>query len=137
LSAIVLDASVAVKRVSREPDSDVAVKRVFAATKVIAPDWMMLEVAHGLWKKSRDSSFDRAMVRSGVTMMIQLVDDFVPAVDLLPSALELSFDLPHPLYDCLYLALAIERNCAVLTSDRKFIASAQGGVYRDYLESLA
>lgn len=137
MSAIVLDASVAVKLVSREPESDTARTRVFAATTVLAPDWMLLEVAHGLWKKARASSFDQANVQSGVATLAQIVDDLTPATALLPAALELSFALPHPIYDCLYLALAIERRCAVLTADHKFIERANQGVFRDRVEALA
>ncbi|WP_353987066.1 type II toxin-antitoxin system VapC family toxin, partial [Staphylococcus aureus] len=61
----------------------------------------------------------------------------VPATALLDAALEMSITLRHALYDCLYLALAIERRCVMLTSDRKFANVVSESAYRDHIELLA
>lgn len=39
------------------------------------------------------------------------------------SALAIARDLVHPIYDCCYLALAIEENLVVVTADRRFRAA--------------
>jgi predicted nucleic acid-binding protein len=36
------------------------------------------------------------------------------------SALAIAHDLAHPIYDCCYLALAIEEDAIVVTADRRF-----------------
>ncbi|MDF0489366.1 type II toxin-antitoxin system VapC family toxin [Sphingomonas sp. H39-1-10] len=124
MTAIVLDASVAVKLVSEEPESDAALDRVGAATRIIAPDWMLLEVTHALWKKAHQSRADEAVANAGVQALKQIVDTFFPAEDLLPTALSLSFALQHPVYDCLYLALAQAEGAMVVTADEKFARAA-------------
>jgi len=40
-------------------------------------------------------------------------------------ALALAQMLDHSVYDCLYLALAIDKGCPVLTADRHFAAAAR------------
>lgn len=37
------------------------------------------------------------------------------------QALRLGGVLDHPIYDCLYLALALDRGAALATADRRFI----------------
>ena len=41
--------------------------------------------------------------------------------DLVADALHLAFLLTHPIYDCLYLALAVETGTPVVTADRRFV----------------
>ena len=36
------------------------------------------------------------------------------------AALAIARDLMHPIYDCCYLALAVEENCVVVTADKRF-----------------
>jgi predicted nucleic acid-binding protein len=44
-----------------------------------------------------------------------------PAVDDdLLAAASLALELGHPIYDCLYLAMAIRENALVITADRRF-----------------
>lgn len=45
------------------------------------------------------------------------------AIDVdIDAALQLAIDLNHPIYDCLYLALAIRLDTHVVTADRRFAA---------------
>jgi predicted nucleic acid-binding protein len=37
------------------------------------------------------------------------------------AATRLAIDLDHPAYDCLYLALAIARDCPFVTADERFL----------------
>jgi len=134
---IVLDASVAVKLVSEEAGSDAALERVGAAGRIIAPDWMLLEVTHALWKKAHQSRADEAVAESGVKALKQVVDAFFPADDLLSAALALSFQLQHPVYDCLYLALAQAEGAVVLTADEKFVRAATQHGHGGQTELLA
>lgn len=136
MSTIVLDASVAIKLISEEPDSEAALQRVAEATQVIAPDWMMLEAAHGLWKKVRASSLDDLAAEAGLGALELVVDETFIASALLPAALKLAFELPHAVYDCLYLALAIEQHCVLLTADQKFAAKVESTAYGDRVELL-
>lgn len=43
----------------------------------------------------------------------------IPAEGLVPAALDFSFLYKHPVYDCIYVALAITEQWALLTADTK------------------
>ena len=47
----------------------------------------------------------------------------VPAADLIPQAFEFATRIQHPVYDCLYLALAVREDTHVVTADRRFVAA--------------
>ncbi len=51
---------------------------------------------------------------------------WTPTEQLAAEALALALDLDHPVYDCVYLALAIARDLPLVTADRRLIAAAQG-----------
>jgi predicted nucleic acid-binding protein len=44
---------------------------------------------------------------------------------LLDSALRLSFELNHPVYDCVYIALALWRNIPLVTADKRLAAAVR------------
>ena len=44
---------------------------------------------------------------------------------LLEPAIEISFDLRHPVYDCVYLALALQRQVPLVTADERLVAAVR------------
>jgi predicted nucleic acid-binding protein len=87
--ACVLDASAAVRLILADPAAADLAERVGGAALVLAPELMLSELANTLWKLQRA---DR-------------LNDLDPQ-ELLAEALALACHLNHPVYDCLYLALA-------------------------------
>ena len=116
---IVLDASVALKLVVREPGTPEAQALVLDEER-IAPDWMLAEVASGLANKMRYESVGAAQGQAALAAMPRFVDRLYPTQPLLPDAVTLAVRLEHALYDCLYLVLAISESCRVVTADRNF-----------------
>jgi predicted nucleic acid-binding protein len=53
------------------------------------------------------------------------LDELVQDQSLLPAATRIAIDVNHKIYDCLYLALAIERREPLATADRRMAALAQ------------
>ena len=45
----------------------------------------------------------------------------VEIAGLIDTAYKIADDLNHPIYDCLYLAAAIERDTHVVTADKRFL----------------
>lgn len=43
------------------------------------------------------------------------------SVELVERAFDLALDLRHPIYDCLYLALALDRGVRMVTADQGFV----------------
>lgn len=52
---LVVDASVAVKFITAEAGSDAAHEIIVSADVLIAPDWLLVEVASAMWKKVKRS----------------------------------------------------------------------------------
>ena len=52
------------------------------------------------------------------------LDEIVPDTTLLAAAIDIALANNHKVYDCLYLALAIERGEPLATADRRLAALA-------------
>ena len=126
---LVVDASVAVKWVCDEADSDAAAA-LLARDDLAAPALWLVEANSALWRRARigELTEDEAEERARELALAPVAS--IPCQRDLPSALRLALDLRHSIYDCLYLALAIREDCAMVTADRKFrqLALAQSHI---------
>jgi predicted nucleic acid-binding protein len=120
----VVDASVAFKWVIAEPGSEDAAALLPCA--LAAPDLLLAEVANALWNRARrgELTADEALRR--VSQLRTAPVEWVAAGSLILDASRLASELGHPVYDCLYLALAIQRNCRVVTADARFAKAVTG-----------
>ena len=83
--------------------------RLIDGPKLSAPNLLMSECANILWKKARQGELSRDEARLGIDLLIRTDIEFVPTRALASIVMVLSLDLDHPAYDCMYLALAVER----------------------------
>ena len=125
---MVLDASVAVKWLLPEVGSEKA-RSVFSEwnagrVELVAPNLLPAEIASALWKKVRRKEADRWHAAQLFWEFQHLNIPLLPAESLVSSALDFAFLYGHPVYDCIYVALAVRERCRLLTADdaivRKF-----------------
>jgi predicted nucleic acid-binding protein len=119
--SIVVDASVAVKWVCAEPDSNLAV--ALRAEELIAPALWLAESANALWRRARIGDI---MAEEANLRLAELANAPVATLAIeayLALALGLATEIGHPIYDCLYLALALRHDTHVVTADRRFVAA--------------
>ena len=129
----VIDASAALKCVFDEVGSSEA-RRVVVEEVLSAPAFIDVEAANALRsrKARRELDGDEALrVLAGFRRLpIRRVADG----GLLALALRLGVELGHPVYDCLYLALALETGVDLVTADERFgrvmMAGGHGGRLR-------
>jgi len=114
----VIDASVAVKWVLDEPGSQQA--RGLAGARLEAPDLLLVECANILWKKAQLGDLRPAEALARLDLLGRAPVAWASSPDLLGDALRLALDLRHPVYDCLYLALALQLGIPLVTADRRF-----------------
>lgn len=120
----VVDSSVVVKWFFPEPSRPEALRLLDAyrneRIKLIAPVLLMAEVTNVLAKRVR-----RGLASASMAMEIYrflninsplLVDDRT----VMDEAMILALGSGQPIYDCVYLALALRRGCDLITADRKF-----------------
>jgi predicted nucleic acid-binding protein len=113
----VVDASIAVQWIAREPGSEAAATLLLGQQPLLAPDIMPVEVANALWKKVRRRDLPEADLGGALTRL--LASDIVlsPTVSLLLRATRLAVQTGHPVYDCVYVALAEQQGAALATAD--------------------
>ena len=133
---LVIDASVAVKFVAREPGTNEANALVSSSQVLIAPDWMLVEVIEALRKKVKANELIQADAKAGLDVLKQLFERFDPAAELLSEMQSLAFQLKHPAYDCLYLALALREGVPMITADRKFWNAAKRAELGQHVQLL-
>jgi predicted nucleic acid-binding protein len=113
----VVDASLAVKWFAREPGSDAAAALLAGRQALAAPDIMPLEVANALWKKVQRHDVEADDVAPALTRLLGLDIVLSPTADLLQPAIRMALEIVHPVHDCLYLVLALERGAPVASAD--------------------
>ena len=99
--------------------------RRLSQARLEAPDLLPVECANILWKKVRvrDLTSDDAAAR--LQFLLRAPVPLAESHPLLDRALGLSFELRHPVYDCVYLALALRRGVPLVTADKKLASVAR------------
>ena len=129
---IVIDASVAVKWYQCEAGQEAAaeiLEQHFG--EIFAPDLFLIEVNAALVRHANMHKPAREPMQLAIARFrdqIAMAD--VVLVQTSPArahgAAERAIGIGHPLKDCLYLALAMELGCPLVTADARFAAKARG-----------
>lgn len=120
MTAFVVDASVVVKWVSMEADSDQALF-LMRNRRLLAPDLLVAEIANTLATKIRlrELSLSEAQEAAGFIRAVRI--EFAATADFMATAIDLAATLRHPAYDCFYLALALAKGVRFVTADSRFL----------------
>jgi predicted nucleic acid-binding protein len=120
---VVIDASVALKWVVPEVGSPAAIA-LLSSTELAAPGIWITEAANGLWKYVIRRELDLLDAQELLRRLRSVPMTVSAADDDLENAFQLAAELSHPIYDCLYLALALRKDTYVVTADKRFVAVA-------------
>lgn len=125
----VVDASVVLKWYFDEPGTGAAdrllAEQLAGERELFAPDLIVAELGNALWKRLRRRECDLADVGSILSLWDSEQPPLVPSSLLLERALSLAAELDHPVYDCLYLAVAIAFDASFATADRALAEAAR------------
>ena len=132
-NVVVVDASIAIKWVLEEPDSDVAEALLAEWSNngilLLAPSLLAYEITNALHRKVRKGAItlDRAKEALAELSLAEIDYDFSTDFALSTRAIELAnhFSLPAT-YDSHYLALAESKECELWTADTRLWNSAGG-----------
>ena len=132
---MIIDASVAFKLIVDEPGAQEAIAWVGRA-ELTGPSLIHAEVGNALWKRVRTGE----LTDDGeISARLADLDHLIRTVDetpLVPRALQLAINLGHPIYDCIYLALAEAADDNLLTADGRFIRALNGTPYAERVREL-
>ena len=123
--ACVLDASAAVRLILGDPAAAALAQPIGEAVLVLAPELMLSEVANILWKLRRADQLNTFDPQQLLADARDLMDRVQPDRHLQVEALALACHLYHPVYDCLYLALARREAATLISTDRRLRALAE------------
>lgn len=120
--SIVIDASVALKWVFEEPGTEAAL--ALRGDQLVAPAIWLAEVANALWRHVKLGETTAAEASARMDELAKAPVATLPIEPHIAGALRLATEISHPVYDCLYLALAMHYDTHVITDDRRFAAAA-------------
>jgi predicted nucleic acid-binding protein len=123
-TTLIVDASIAVKWLLNEEGSEHARKAV-QGYDLAAPAFLQLEVFHVVWRRSRRGEATTAQLRDALPALSRLIGNFERDEPLVPKAAEIAVAHALAIYDCLYLALALQHEAPLITADQKQFAAAR------------
>ena len=126
MSLLVVDASVAVQWVvpwaaSQLTEPALRLLRRYRDREVefMVPDLFWAEVANALCKGVRQRRWRREDTEDGVADLTRYNFDTVPSLRLMEQALPIALNFGIALYDCLYVALALQAKADLITADER------------------
>lgn len=120
MTVFVVDASVVIKWVSTEADSEQALS-LMRHHRLIAPDLLTAEIANTLATKIRLQEFSLAEAEEAAAFISAVKVELVATASFLNTVIGLAAALRHPAYDCFYLALAMSKAVRFVTADTRFL----------------
>jgi predicted nucleic acid-binding protein len=126
----VIDASVAAKWVLAEPGR-AAVTRYLDAwgrgdVDLLAPDILLPECASLLARRTRRRQISADQARAAFAALVARSPRLVETRPRLNRALDLSLTATLSLWDAIYVTLAAERRCPLVTADKRLAHAAAG-----------
>lgn len=120
---IVVDASLALKWVLEEEHSDQA-SVLGRGREMLTSALFWAEAGNAIATRIRRGELDRLRGNDALRDLRAAPLSTKPLnADAALAALAIAHDLAHPIYDCCYLALALDENAVVVTADRRFKAA--------------
>ncbi|MBX3330599.1 MAG: type II toxin-antitoxin system VapC family toxin [Nitrospira sp.] len=132
----VVDASVAVKWFVEERGSAAARMVLSRGDTLLAPDLILIETSNTAWNKVRRKEMTQEQGEAMVRALPLYFDRLVHSGALVVRAYALANHLNHPVYDCLYLALAELEDVDLITDDERLVKAVSHTDYRQRVHSM-
>lgn len=88
-------------------------------TSLLVPDIFWAECGNVVWKAVRQRRFSPVDAELAILSMMRRSIPTVSSVNLLPEALPIAFNFGRSVYDCLYVALAVQSETQLITADER------------------
>lgn len=96
-----------------------------------APGTMLPEAFNAFWQLHRRGELSREEVREGWELVSELSLTLYAPEDLIPRAVDITFETSAIIYDALFVALAEVMDTAVVTADGKLLKALEGTAFVD------
>ena len=126
MRAAVCDASILFKLIVAEADSDQAIAFV-RSVRVFVPEFVYLEIGNALWFRIHHRDLDFAEGKRLIDRLRDLGFETLQIGPFIDRALEIAGTIGHPIYDCLYVAIAERYAIPLITADKRLISAVRRG----------
>ena len=127
MTPYIVDSSVAVMWYVPEALSAEALRVRDGAAPLHAPDFLYLEVGNILWKKLRGGLLTRAVADAVLVDLPALaILTMHQTTPLVAPAFDIACRTNRTVYDCLYLALAVQLGGQMVTADERLVNALAG-----------
>lgn len=133
---LVVDASVVAAAFFPERHSKAARTLLLSGSDLCAPDLIYAEIANVVWKRQRRGEIAAEEAGGLLTDVLDLPLEITPAEQLVASALALALLSGRTVYDCLYVALAVQEKIVLVSDDQRLVHALTGGPLKDHIARL-
>lgn len=124
----VVDASILIQAYTRESDTARVQTLLSTLQKsvhiIFVPEFCLLECSNILWKHTQFQGMPLTQAQQAITAMRRLPLIVRTSLSLLPRSLTVGDQYKLAMYDSIYVALAEELNCPLITVDQRQAAAA-------------
>jgi len=137
VTTIVVDASVVAKWFFSEEFSRESRRLLSRRYTLVAPDLIWSEVGNIAWKRVRRGELDAEEAAQLVADLARMPLDGAPTGGMLAPALALAIATDRTVYDCMYLAIAMDRACRLITADVRFVNALAWTPFAKHIRHVA
>jgi predicted nucleic acid-binding protein len=121
---VIVDASIALKWLTREPDSPAAL-RLLSREDLAAPSILRVEIGNVLTKRAQQGLISAQFAANAWRELRNFSVQLAPIGLELDLAFVLATVLRASFYDCNYLALAVAEGDVLVTADERFVRAVR------------
>ena len=134
MNRCVIDASVVAASLLQEELEEYS-SALLASNRVqMAPAIIFAEIGNVLWKRFRRQEINEVEASTLLAEFFRLPLRITPSEKLIESALQIAMQYDRSVYDSLYVALAVETDSTMVTTDKRLVNSLAGSPLEKYVE---
>lgn len=124
-----LDTSVVVKWFLPEPYAEEAARLRKWGLEIHAPEFLLLEAGNVFWKHLRQGKLAASVADDAIEALAVAPIRWHATGPLFAQAFRIAKETKRTVYDCTYLALALQVQHPLVTADKKFYDAIQTGPF--------
>jgi predicted nucleic acid-binding protein len=132
MTTYVVDTTIVIKRLVKEiytPNVKTLFRSLAEGDELLCPEFCLVECTNVLWKHVRFHGMPQATAEETITRLLDLPLSVESVGRLLPRALQVGLAHNLAVYDALYITMAEDLDCSLITvDDRQAKAAAAIGV---------
>ncbi len=130
MAKFVVDANVAIKWVIPEVYTNIALRLLDDDSNLLlVPDFFFPEIGNILWKRVRRGELTLEQAKENLAELKTVNLQICASEPLISSALEIATRVNQAVYDCVYLTLAINHQCSMVTADERFVNATRNDIF--------